>query len=298
MSARRVWAFVQLTRPVFLLGGALLYGLGLAVAGWQAVALDMPRAVLGQLLVTAIQLTAQYSNEYFDVDGDRLNAANRTFFSGGSGVLPAGRLPASVALTAARACAAVAVVLIAVSALVEPQAAAIGVLALAGSWFYSAPPLALMGNGWGEITTSLLVSTLTPLVGYALQTGRLDPALLIVGLPLALIHWAMLIAFGLPDFDADAAVGKRTQTVRLGRGRAALLHTLLLAAALAVIVGLALTWPPARLLVWAAPLAGWQMASVLWRARAGWQGLGPLTFGAVSLFVSTGLLWTAGFIAS
>ncbi len=296
MTLRAVWAFLQLTRPVFLLGGGLLYGLGLAIAVSQGVALDPARAALGQLLVTSVQLTAQYANEYCDLESDRLNARNRTSFSGGSGVLAAGRLAPRTALMAARMCAFVALILIASLAAVEPLAALVGALALFGSWFYSAPPFALMSSGWGEISASLIVSVLTPLTSYVLQARRIDPVLLIVCAPLALIHWAMLIAFELPDFDADAAVGKRTQTVRLGRGKAALLHNTLIALAFALIAIITLNQEAARSALWAAPLAAWQFAGVAWRAWRGWSGLHLLTFGAVSLFALTALLWVIGFV--
>jgi 1,4-dihydroxy-2-naphthoate octaprenyltransferase len=198
--------------------------------------------------------------------------------------LAAGCLAPRVAWNAGCVCALIAIALITLMAAVEPAAAAIGALALLGSWFYSAPPLALMGSGWGEITASLIVST--------------HSVIALTGLPLALIHWAMLVAFELPDFDADSAVNKRTQAVRLGRERATRLHNGLLILGFAVIVGLASTWPPARFLAWAGLLAAWQVALVSWSARRGWIGLGWLTFGAVSLFALTALLWMAGFVLS
>lgn len=295
MPLRTAWDFLQLTRPTFLPGGALLYGLGLAIAHHQGAAIDWLRAGLGQLLVTLIQLTAQYANEYYDLASDRLNTRNRTFFSGGSGVLAAGRLPPCVALRAARLCAGSAIVLIALLTAIEPLAALIATVALLGSWFYSAPPLSLMRSGWGEISASLIVGVLTPLTGYVLQAHRIDPSVLVVGLPLALLHWAMLLAFELPDFDADAAVGKRTQTVRLGRKRAAHLHNVLIVLAFSLIGLLAWSWPLART-AWslgAAPLAAWQVTSVWRRAPFGFSWL---TFGAVSLFALTAFLWLIGFL--
>ena len=52
MSLRKLWAFIQLTRPVFLVGGALLYNLGIAIAASQGVAIDRGRALLGQWMVS------------------------------------------------------------------------------------------------------------------------------------------------------------------------------------------------------------------------------------------------------
>lgn len=294
-----LFAFVKLTRPVFLAGGVLLYGLGIAIAFAQGVTINPTLAVVGQLMVTAIQMMAQYANEVFDVDGDLLNAHGRTFFSGGSGVLPGGRITLSTARNAARACAAVAILLIGLMALQNPLVSAIAALALFGGWFYSAPPLSLMESGWGELSASTIVALLVPLTGYVLQAQRLDPFMLFICLPLVLIHWAMLVAFELPDYEADKAVGKRTQTVRLGVRRAFILHTLLISGALVGIVLLILRVSTyARFLWLAIPLLVWQCFSygVSIKARSDQRRMNLLTLGAVGLFSLTAALLVAGFV--
>ena len=289
-------AFVKLTRPIFLLGGALLHGLGIVIAASQGVPIHVGRLLLGQWLVTAIQLTAHYSNEYYDVEVDRLVTRQRTLFSGGSGVLASGELSPQTALIAARLCALNALVIIAITLTVEPVVGVIGIVALLGSWFYSWPPLSLMGSGWGELTTSLIVALLTPLTGFILQASRFDPGIVVVCLPLVLIHWAMMITFEFPDFEADRALGKKTLAVRLGRERAAWLHNALLIFAFALITGLALHWQAARFVWLALPLGVWQFAGVLWRARRGWSRLQLLTSSAVALLALTTVLWMMGFV--
>lgn len=296
-----LFAFIKLTRPVFLAGGVLLYGLGIAIAFAQGVTINLVQAVIGQLMVCAIQMMAQYANEYFDVDGDLLNARGRTLFSGGSGVLPSGRIKLNVALFMARACAAVAILLIAFTALRNPLIGAIAALALFGSWFYSAPPLSLIESGWGELSASLIVALLVPLTGYILQAQRLDPFILIICLPLVLIHWAMLVAFELPDYEADQAVGKRTQTVRLGVRGAFILHTLLILGALVSVLMLTLTLTTyARFLWLAIPLLVWQGCTygVSSKAHSDRRRMNLLTMGAVGLFSLTSALWLAGFVAA
>src|SRR3990172_4356587 len=146
-----LWSFIQLTRPLFLIGGALLYGLGAAIAHSAGAPIDWGHYGLGQLIVTSIQMTTHYANEYFDLEADRAAGPNRTWFSGGSGVLPAGRLPPQLAFNAARFTASIAIALIANTLLIEPAASAIGVLALLGGWFYSAPPIRLAASGFGEL---------------------------------------------------------------------------------------------------------------------------------------------------
>ena len=98
--ASKIVAFLRLSRPLFLLGGVLLYALGALIARYQGAALDWGVYGSGQLAVTALQLMTHYLNEYWDVEADRLNH-NRTPFSGGSGVLVRGELTRKTAFTAA-----------------------------------------------------------------------------------------------------------------------------------------------------------------------------------------------------
>jgi len=152
--------------------------------------------------------------------------------------------------------------------MVEPAASLIGVLALLGGWFYSAPPIRLAARGLGEPATALIVSLLAPLCGIVMQRGPIDARLAAVAAPLVLLNMAMLIVFELSDFDSDRLAGKRNLVVRLGRRRAGILHGSLLVTALAA--------------VWRARRA----ASGYWLLHAG--GLGLFTLTAVSFL--TGLL--------
>ena len=275
---RKVWAFIRLTRPLFLFGGVVLYALGLAVASTQGHAMDVSRALLGQVLVISIQLLAHYSNEYFDFEVDLLISERRTWFSGGSGVLAAGELDRAVARQAMIVCAAIAVGTIVLAADQAPIMFIIGLISLAGAYFYSAPPVSLMGSGWGELLTALLTGWLVPVTGYTLQTGQVDLRLLPVCLPLVLAYMAMIIAFQFPDREADAIGGKRTLTVRLGLKGAARLHNLLIALCL---IALAVSSP--RWAWLSVPLMIWQMIAVAQLTRSGGRHFQWLTTGAVAL---------------
>lgn len=235
-------AFFRLSRPHFLLGGALLYGVGAASAptfhlGWF---------LIGQAMVTAIQLTAHYANEYFDREADRL-ISNRTFFSGGSGVISSGQLRPSVALNAARGCSLVAGVMAVFFLTSRPQAGLIGMVGLAVAWSYSAPPLRLLGTGWGELVTSLTTAALLPFAGAFVQGGVVGAELLWATGALVPLHIAMMLAFELPDLDSDRIAGKLVLGVRLGRARSlGLMVGLLVLSGLVVLVGLALESLPSQ----------------------------------------------------
>ena len=298
---KHFWSFLQLTRPVFLLGGALLYALGAAIAHTAGVSIDWGRYALGQVIVTSVQVMTHYANEYFDAEADRVIGANRTWFSGGSGVLAEGRLSPHIALRAARISAGVAIAAIGIALPIEPAVSLVGGLALLGGWFYSAPPVRLVASGFGELATALMVSLLVPLTAVLMQRSPIGAPLLAVALPLALINLAMQLAFEFPDFDADREMGKRTLTVRLGRDRAVHLHNALLASAFAAAwIASASGWIDPRVAAWmllTAPLAAWQVAGVLWRARRGWRGYGLMTAGGVGLFALAAATFLAGFVS-
>lgn len=204
-------AFVKLSRPHFLIGGFLMFGLGAATAA----EIDVSAYLLAQAMVTAAQVTAHYANEYADVESDRA-VRNRTLFSGGSGVL-VGALAPVVALRAAQASTFVAVGFAAVLVVPQPGAASLGIAAVAVSWAYSMPPIRLLETGWGEAWTSLVVVGMVPMIGALSQGGPITGVLAWSIVILFPIHMAMMLAFEIPDLETDAATGKTVLAVRLGR---------------------------------------------------------------------------------
>jgi 1,4-dihydroxy-2-naphthoate octaprenyltransferase len=259
-SVRALVQFIYLTRPLFLMGGVLLYMLGTVSAALSGYTLGFAEWLAGQLLVTFIQLMTHYANEYYDQESDRLNT-DRTWFSGGSGVIVSGALPPFVARNAAWLMAGAALVALFFAARLSLPALPFGALALAAAWSYSGPPLYLVRNGWGEIVASLVVAGMVPVVGFIMQShGPLPSHLLFTVLPLVLIHFAMLISFQIPDRAADALAGKHTICVRFGLRRTAVVHNIALVAAFTIIALQAVARiPGAGPAMFIFPLALWQM---------------------------------------
>lgn len=163
-----------------------------------------------------VTLSIHYANECADYETDALT--RRTPFSGGSGVLPAGRVPRSLAIRAAWGTlalgAAVTISGIALGKLHGATALILGVGAF-GGWMYSLPPLALAWRGWGELGNALLGGILLPLYGYAVQTGRIDWEVVLGCVPFALLVFINLLATTWADRRADAQVGRSTLATRL-----------------------------------------------------------------------------------
>ncbi len=188
-----------------------MYGVGVVGGGGTTVA----RYLLGQLMVTAAQLTAHYVNEYSDVEPDKL-VHHRTFFSGGSGVLSTGGHSPATALRAARVSSAVAVLAALAVWLISPLAAVLGLISLLVSWIYSIPPIRLLSTGWGELATSLVVTVLVPLIGVSMTKMSPGSELVWAMAVLLPVHMAMMLVFEIPDAETDRVAGKTVLLVRLG----------------------------------------------------------------------------------
>jgi 1,4-dihydroxy-2-naphthoate octaprenyltransferase len=297
----RILSFIRLGRPHFLVGGLLLYGLGVAMARFSGAPLNWPALIWGQVAVTATQLMTHYSNDYFDLAADRVNQTP-TAWSGGSRVLPEGRLPPWVALAAAlflAGLAAAAGIILATTIRPGAPPLLLTFLALALAWGYSAPPLQLHSRGLGELTTALLVPGLTPLLGFYLQATRLDWLPIQAVVPLCCLQFAMLLAIEVPDAAGDAAAGKRTLVVRLGHTPAGYLHAAILLvayAALPLLVLLGLPQPVALAAGLLAPLAAWRAWRTLrgdWNRVACWGRLG---LWSIVLLMSTALAELVAFV--
>ena len=283
--------FIRLSRPFFLLGAALVYALGVGIARYLGVTIDWGLYLLGQAYVTALQLSAQYLNEYFDAPGDIQNQ-NRTLFSGGSGAIGPGKLSRNTALIAAVTTltflASISVVLLQ-QAPVSPLLILVMVVSFFGALFYSTPPIRLADSGYGELTTSILVANLVPAFAFIIQFHDFHRLVMMSTFPLTALHLAMMVVFELPDYAADLRQEKQNLLIRLGWQRAMSLHNLLILSAF-LLLGISI-WSglplaialPAFLPLPLGFLQIWQMRRIAAGARPNWT---TLNLTAVVLFIS------------
>ena len=297
-----IWRFVRLSRPLFLLGGLLLYGLGLAIAYHSGARLDLWLAISGQAFVSSVQLTIHYSNEYVDSPSDTINL-NRTPFSGGSGTLGPDGLPRRTALGAAIVSLASAAMLagrLVTRGDVPPMTWAIIALGAAVAIAYSTPPFRLVATGLGEALASITVAAIVPAIGFSLQTGGLSGVLLGATIPLIPLHFAMLLAFELPDETSDRATGKRTLVVRVGISRGIQLIRAAVGLGAVTLVagaGIGLPMPVVLTPMLVSPVAFFHLHSLRpgRLEEVGW----PLVTGAgLALFALTAFLEAVGFVVA
>jgi len=196
--------------------------LGIAVALHLGASIDMSKALAFQVTIWSAQLAGALANEYTDVGTDVLNK-NRTWFSGGSGMIVANRISRKTAAYLAVAwsvvCASTAATL-AFAMGTGWLSFALMSLGLFLALAYSVRPVALSYRGLGELAMAVNVSFLATIASFLVQFGSLDRLIVLVSIPLMFQMLGLMMVVQNPDFEADAGAGKRNLVVRLGRKRA------------------------------------------------------------------------------
>lgn len=296
-----VAAWLRLARPHVLLGGALLYGLGVAIAHYLLRPIDPARFWLGLGLVAALQLAGGLLHEHH-ASSPGPTRRGRTGFDVGDTTPRRDGLPGQAPFHGAAVCLALAASLATVGLtrqMIPPVGWILLLLGLLVAVFYSQPPLRLVHSGYGEISASVGMAGVVPAFAFSLQTGELHGLLFTASLPLVSLHFAMLLVLSLSDYAADRERGRRTLLVRLGWPSGLRLHDAAVGFAVLALVWGAVSGMPWRVALGVAivlPLAAAQTVQ-LNRLRAGRPpAWGALTAGAVGLFGLSAYLLTAGFL--
>jgi len=193
----------------------LTWLLGIAIASGSGYNLEVNSVILSFITTIMVSASIHYTNEYADYETDALTV--RTPYSGGSGVLPSGLVPRSLALKAAWSSLFIGLFVQFFAILNEVHswlALIVLLLGALGGWMYSLPPLRLGWRGWGEVVNAFLGSNLLPFYGFVTASGRFDCKVLLACLPVTLISFTNLLAVTWPDRSSDRAVGKMTLATR------------------------------------------------------------------------------------
>ncbi len=199
--------------------------------------------VLGALVVAlAVQVGTNYANDYSDgtrgTDAARVGPLRLV----GSGLAS----PGSVKTAALVSFGVAGVAGLALASVTSWWVVAVGAACLAAGWLYTGGPRPYGYLGLGEAFVFVFFGLVATEGTLYVETGRLS-----AGGPLAaavaagLLAAALLEANNLRDLAGDAAAGKRTLAVRLGRRRAGLLAAGCLAVPFVVVALWALVALPA-----------------------------------------------------
>jgi len=235
----KIGFWMQEIRAPFLSLSVALVFLGTAV-GLAGGSFSLTRALLalvGLLLVHAsVNLLNEYSDFRTGIDFHTL----RTPFSGGSGMLTAGKISPPAAHVAGIGCLAAGGAI----GCVLMWLTNIGLLPLLiiggfSVYFYTD---VLARNALGEVFAGLGLGLLPILGASFIQTGHYSGAALAAGIPAGILTLNVLLLNEFPDLDADVKGGRRNLLTVFGKEAAGKIYTLLLVVmygwiAVAVIVG-------------------------------------------------------------
>jgi 1,4-dihydroxy-2-naphthoate octaprenyltransferase len=234
-SALRTWLLA--VRPATLPAAAsgVVVGLGAALAAGATFRLDTALGCLAVALL--LQVVANLANDLSDFrrGADTPDRAGPTRVAS-AGLVTERQLEVAIGLT------------IGVAALIGlwlawvggPALVGLGVLAIVAALAYTGGPWPYGYRGLGEVFVFIFFG-LAAVVGTAyLQALRLEPLFVVAAIPVGALTTAILVVNNLRDIPTDAAAGKRTLAVVLGRRATAAEYGFLLATAFAVPIALLL----------------------------------------------------------
>ena len=288
-STVRIWllAIRPATLPAAVSG--VLVGLGAALGIGAPFRLDTAVGCLAVALV--LQITANLSNDLSDFR----RGADTPDRSGPVRVAAAGlvterQLEIAIVVTIAIAAA----IGLWLTTIGGPVLLGLGALAIVAALAYTGGPWPYGYRGLGEVFVFVFFG-LVAVVGTAfLQAGQIAPLFVAAAVPVGALTTAILVVNNLRDIPTDAAAGKRTLAVILGRRATVAEYRLLLAVAFIVPVALLVAGRglPVLLPLLAVPLALPLERTV--RTFAEPRQLNPVLKGTARLALVHGLLLAIG----
>ena len=219
---------VRMTRPGFLVITVVGCLLGIASADACGHPPHVWSALATLVLASLAHAAGNVLNDVHDAQSgaDAANTHGLFPFTGGTRLIQQGAVSVQQTRDLARALLMVWVpagVWLALQT--SPSVLWVGTLGLLLAWAYSAPPLALMSRGLGELAVAAAWS-LVVIGADAVQRGQVFIVPALTSLSYGLLIANILLINGVPDAPADASVGKATLAVRAGPRGTALLYVL------------------------------------------------------------------------
>jgi len=208
---------LRIIRLHIVAGGVLAFSLGALLALASGGSFDPARVVLAYVVMLLGDLSAHYSNDYFDVEVDK-HIEQKKFFAGSAILVNHPNLRSlsksiSISLLVCSNILAVAIFLF-LGASIEIFIVILGA-SLVG-WFYSAPPLRLTSRGFGEIAVACVTGFAIPGLGYLAVRGQFDPLFVCFAVPFVMYGLMLSLSLEAPDAEIDRKGGKRNLVVRKG----------------------------------------------------------------------------------
>ena len=237
----KIFAWIKAIRLQFYPMSFIAYTAGALGARNNDYGFDNSIFWLGYLWLFFAEVATVLSNEYFDFSSDR---ENKFFgpFTGGSRVLVNKQIgfkemKTGIVISLVLAMSSLLLLLISFHGALT-NIILINIIFLLLALGYTIPPLKLSYRSLGELTVGVTHSFAVIACGYLFQGGSLvDPFSWWLSLPLFFSVFPSIILAGIPDYEADSSVYKKTIAVRLGtRGAVQLAMAFTFISAISVVV--------------------------------------------------------------
>ena len=230
----RLLLWIMETRPQFLTLSVVLAFLGTSIA-WYDGPVNLGYALLAGFGLMLTHGSVNAINDYFDYKSGIDLDVERTPFSGGSGLVPDGKIPLNQALW-------VGIVTLLVALLIGLFFIALKgwlllpLLIAAGLCLVLYTPL-ILKTPWPEWSPGVGLGILPILGFYFIQAGRYDWMVLIASIPSGILVHNLLLLNEFPDVAADRKGGRTTTPVAFGLAAAAKFFILATVAVYVWIIG-------------------------------------------------------------
>jgi len=210
------------TRPQFLLLSPVLAFLGTSMALYDGF-FDLGHALMASIGLVAAHTSVNTLNDYFDYRSGIDLEAERTPFSGGSGILPAGLLKPRQVLYFGLACFLLAlpigIYFVVVRGLLLLPLIVVGAVCVL---FYT--PI-ITRIPWPEWAPGAGLGALPVLGFYYIQTGAYTFPAVLASIPSGILVHNLLLLNEFPDVEADRNAGRKTLPIVLGEREASLVYS-------------------------------------------------------------------------
>ncbi|MFC1909829.1 prenyltransferase [Chloroflexota bacterium] len=217
----KIKLFLLETRPQFLILSLVISFLGISIA-WHDGYLHWGHAILSAFGLLLAHTSVNVLNDYFDFRSGIDLATERTPFSGGSGMLPAGILKTKEVLWLGVGC------------FIAAMFIGIYFIIVTG---WQLLPLLLVGGLCILLYTSFILKTkwpewspgaglgILPVIGtYFVQTGFYSWPMAVAAVPSAILVHNLLFLNEFPDTEADLKASRKTTPIVLGKNRASFIY--------------------------------------------------------------------------
>jgi 1,4-dihydroxy-2-naphthoate octaprenyltransferase len=227
-GAWRAWVGAMRLRTLPAAVAPVVVGTSLA---WRDGRFDAPAALLCLAFALLIQVGTNFSNDYHDF----MKGADTAGRVGPRRAVAAGLIsPGAMRGASLLVMAAAFAVGLGLVGRGGPWLIAVGAVSIVCGFAYTGGPYPLGYHGFGDVCVFIFFGLVAVCATYFVQAGRVSGDAILAAVPVGLLATNILLVNNYRDMETDAAAGKRTLVVRLGRGFARGQHALSLLVAMGV----------------------------------------------------------------